>query len=83
MDTEAHRPKDLVTPGSGWEMLLQFGNTLLQDRVLFASNCASYFQPSDDLLTRVFAGVLMPHERCKHPACWTGTGEPSILIRVG
>ncbi len=53
--TEAHRPKYLATPGSGWEMLLQFGNTLLQDQVLFASNWASYFQPSDDVLKRVVA----------------------------
>jgi predicted TIM-barrel fold metal-dependent hydrolase len=55
IDTESHRPKYLATPGSGWEMLLQFGNTLLQDRVLFASNWASYFQPSDDVLKRVVA----------------------------
>lgn len=55
IDTESHRPKYLATPGSGWEMLLQFGNTLLQDRVLFASNWASYFQPSDDVLQRVIA----------------------------
>jgi predicted TIM-barrel fold metal-dependent hydrolase len=55
IDTEAHRPKYLATPGSGWEMLLRFGNTLLQDRVLFASNWASYFQPADDVLDRVVA----------------------------
>jgi predicted TIM-barrel fold metal-dependent hydrolase len=36
-------------------MLLQFGNTLLQDRVLFASNWASYFQPSPDVLKTVIA----------------------------
>jgi predicted TIM-barrel fold metal-dependent hydrolase len=51
--TEAHRPKHLATPGSGWEMLLPFGKALLQDWVLFASNWAAYFQPSDDVLTRV------------------------------
>ncbi len=55
IDTESHRPKYLATPGSGWEMLLQFGNTLLQDRVLFASNWASYFQPAPDVLKRVIA----------------------------
>jgi predicted TIM-barrel fold metal-dependent hydrolase len=55
IDTESHRPKYLATPGSGWEMLLQFGNTLLQDRVLFASNWASYFQPSPDVLKTVIA----------------------------
>lgn len=33
-DTAAHRPRHFATPGSGWEMLLQFGNTLLQDKVM-------------------------------------------------
>jgi uncharacterized protein len=33
-DTAAHRPRHFATPGSGWEMFLQFGNTLLQDKVM-------------------------------------------------
>ncbi|MCC6250384.1 MAG: amidohydrolase [Rubrivivax sp.] len=33
-DTAAHRPKYLATPGSGWEQFLQFGNTLLQDKIM-------------------------------------------------
>jgi predicted TIM-barrel fold metal-dependent hydrolase len=33
-DTAAHRPKYLAQPGSGWEQFLQFGNTLLQDKVM-------------------------------------------------
>ena len=37
IDTSSHRPKYLSTPGSGFEMLLQYGNTLLQDRILFGS----------------------------------------------
>jgi predicted TIM-barrel fold metal-dependent hydrolase len=37
IDFAAHRPKYLAKQGSGFEMLLQFGNTLLQDRILFAS----------------------------------------------
>ena len=37
IDTSSHRPKYLAVPGSGFEMLMQFGNTLLQDRVVFAS----------------------------------------------
>lgn len=34
MDTSAHRARYLGQAGSGWEMLLQFGNTLLQDKVM-------------------------------------------------
>jgi predicted TIM-barrel fold metal-dependent hydrolase len=37
IDTSSHRPKYLAMPGSGFEMLMQFGNTLLQDRIVFAS----------------------------------------------
>jgi len=38
IDFAAHRPKYLAQPGSGFEMLMQFGNTLLSDRILFASS---------------------------------------------
>ncbi|MEW6188071.1 MAG: amidohydrolase family protein [Thermodesulfobacteriota bacterium] len=38
IDLAAHRPKNVAKPGSGFEMLLQFGNNLLQDRILFASS---------------------------------------------
>lgn len=38
IDLAAHRPLHIPKPGSGFEMLLQFGNTLLQDRMLFASS---------------------------------------------
>jgi predicted TIM-barrel fold metal-dependent hydrolase len=31
-------PKYFGTPGSGWEPLMQYGNSLLQDQVLFATD---------------------------------------------
>jgi len=45
ISTAAHRPKYFATPGSGWEMLMQFGNTLLQDRIVFASSWWTYALP--------------------------------------
>ena len=33
-DTAAHRPRYLGQQGSGWEMFLQYGNSLLQDKVM-------------------------------------------------
>ncbi|MGH3401152.1 MAG: amidohydrolase family protein [Streptosporangiaceae bacterium] len=33
-DTAAHRPRHFATHGSGWEQFLQFGNTLLQDKIM-------------------------------------------------
>ena len=38
IDLAAHRPKYVKVPGSGFEMLLHFGNTVLQDKILFASS---------------------------------------------
>ena len=37
-------PKYLATPGSGWETLLQFGNSLLQNQVLFATDSMIPFE---------------------------------------
>jgi predicted TIM-barrel fold metal-dependent hydrolase len=34
VDTGAHRPKYLAAPGSGWEPLMRYGNTVLQDKVM-------------------------------------------------
>ncbi|MQA97917.1 MAG: amidohydrolase family protein [Streptosporangiales bacterium] len=34
VDTAAHRPRHFGTKGSGWEQFLQFGNTLLQDKIM-------------------------------------------------
>lgn len=38
LDISAYRPSHLARPGSGWEMLLHFGNTTIQDKVLFGSD---------------------------------------------
>lgn len=33
-DTAAHHPRYFAVGGSGWEMFMQFGNTLIQDKIL-------------------------------------------------
>jgi len=53
INTSAHRPKYLATPGSGWEMLMQFGNILLQDRIVFASGWANYLPYSEGVIKNV------------------------------
>lgn len=37
IDLASYMPRYLAKPGSGWEPLLHYGNTVLQDRILFAS----------------------------------------------
>ena len=55
IDTAAHRPKYLAAPGSGWEMLMRFGNSLLQDRVVFASGWRNYQMPIKDVVEEMKA----------------------------
>ena len=50
VDTSAHRARYLGQPGSGWEMLLQFGNTLIQDKVLVGLSAGLVGQPYETLI---------------------------------
>ncbi len=55
IDIASHLPKYLGMPGTGWEPLLRYGNSILQDRILFASTWlfmgASIKQLADDVRT--------------------------------
>ena len=55
LDTAAHRPRHFSTPGSGWEMLLQFGNTLIQDKVMVGVSWLTLSQPYETLIGEVLA----------------------------
>ena len=50
MDTSAHRGRYLGQPGSGWEMLMQFGNTLIQDKVLVGLSAGLVGQSYETLI---------------------------------
>ncbi|MGD9892768.1 MAG: amidohydrolase family protein [Dehalococcoidia bacterium] len=55
IDTAAHRPRHFATHGSGWEMLLQFGNTLIQDKVMVGLSWLTLSQPYETLIDEVMA----------------------------
>ncbi len=55
LDTSAHRAKYLGQPGSGWEMLMQFGNTLVQDKVLVGLSAGLVGQPHETLIQEYLA----------------------------
>ncbi len=50
LDTSAHRGRYLGQPGSGWEMLMQFGNTLIQDKVMVGLSAGLIGQPYETLI---------------------------------
>jgi predicted TIM-barrel fold metal-dependent hydrolase len=77
IDTAAHRPKYFATPGSGWEMLMQFGNTLLQDRVVFASGWRNYQMPIGDVVAEMRALPLKDQVKEK----WLYRNAASIFRR--
>jgi uncharacterized protein len=55
IDTSSHRPKYLAVQGSGFEMLMQFGNSLLQDRVVFASGAGDLGLPIGQIVAEMKA----------------------------
>jgi uncharacterized protein len=55
MDTSAHRARYLGQPGSGWEMLMQFGNTLIQDKVLVGLSAGLVGQSHEALIQEYLA----------------------------
>lgn len=49
-DTAAHRPRYLAQPGSGWEQFMQFGNTLLQDKIMVGLSRYLFGCPFEELI---------------------------------
>ena len=49
-DTASHRPRYFGQPGSGWEQFLQFGNTLLQDKIMVGLSWEAFGVPMETLV---------------------------------
>lgn len=59
-DTAAHRPRHFATHGSGWEQFLQFGNTLLQDKIMIGLSRDMFGVPFEALIDEYRALPLKP-----------------------
>jgi predicted TIM-barrel fold metal-dependent hydrolase len=75
VDLAAHRPAHIPKPGSGWEMMLQFGNTLLQDRMLFASSWMTLGMSLTEVVAEFDALPIRENVRPK----WMGGNAARIL----
>jgi predicted TIM-barrel fold metal-dependent hydrolase len=53
MDFSTFRPRYLGKRGSGWDMLLHFGNNVIQDKVLFGSDWLSMGIPIEQVIREV------------------------------
>lgn len=60
LELAAHRPKYFTAPGSGWEPLLRFGQTTIQDKILYGSGAFLIGRPVRALLDELRALPLRP-----------------------
>ncbi len=59
LELAAHRPKYFGLPGTGWEPLLRFGTTTIQDKVLFGTGWFLLGRPPE-MLVREFGDLPIP-----------------------
>ena len=78
IDPSGHRWKYLAAPGSGWEMLMRFGNSVLQDKVLFGTDWPLMPIGMREIAEEARALPLMPAVREK----WMG-GNATRLMGTG
>lgn len=60
LELAAHRPRYFTAPGTGWEPLLRFGQTTIQDKILFGSGAFLIGRPVRALLDEFRALPLRP-----------------------
>ncbi|MBI3782220.1 MAG: amidohydrolase [Deltaproteobacteria bacterium] len=60
LELAAHRPKYFTAPGAGWEPLLRYGQTTIQDKVLYGSGAFLIGRPPAELLAEFRALPIKP-----------------------
>jgi hypothetical protein len=60
LELGAHRPRYFTAPGAGWEPLLRYGQTTIQDKVLFASGAFLLGHSLPELLAEFRALPVRP-----------------------
>jgi predicted TIM-barrel fold metal-dependent hydrolase len=74
-DTASHRPRYFGVPGSGWELFLQFGNTLLQDKIMVGLSWEAFGLPMETLVEEYAALPLKDSVIDK----WLYKNAPALL----
>jgi len=79
LEVAAHRPKYFATPGTGWEPLLRFGQTTIQDKVLFGSGWFLLGRPPAVVLEEFRALPIKPEVMEK----WLWRNAQALLDQSG
>lgn len=77
IDVSAFRPKYLARPGSGWEPLLHYGNSVLQDQIVVGTDWLEFGVPPRQLFDEIRALPLRDHVKEK----WLG-GNARRIFRL-
>lgn len=60
LELAAHRPKYFIAPGAGWEPLLRYGQTTIQDKILWGSGAFLIGRPPAELVAELRALPIKP-----------------------
>ena len=60
LELAAHRPKYFTAPGAGWEPLLRYGQTTIQDKILYGSGAFLIGRSAAELLAEFRALPVKP-----------------------
>ncbi len=65
LELAAHRPKYFTVPAAGWEALLHYGQTTIQDKILYGTGAFLLGRRPADLLAELRAMPLRPEVKRK------------------
>ncbi|MCP5367522.1 MAG: amidohydrolase [Hyphomicrobiales bacterium] len=71
----AQSPKYMSKPGTGWDPLMVFGNSVLQDKVLFATDC---MLPAQRVVKELLEAPLKDSVKEK----WLGLNAQKLIERI-
>jgi predicted TIM-barrel fold metal-dependent hydrolase len=60
LELAAHRPKYFTAPGTGWEPLLRFGQSTIQDKILYGTGAFLLARQPAELVSEMRAVPLRP-----------------------
>jgi predicted TIM-barrel fold metal-dependent hydrolase len=83
LELAAHRPKYFTAPGAGWEPLLRYGQTTIQDKVLYGSGAFLIGRSQAELLAEFRAlpikAAVMEKWLWRNAAALLGLEQTSVL----
>jgi hypothetical protein len=65
LELAAHRPKYFTAPGAGWEPLLRYGQTTIQDKILYGTGAFLIGRPPAELVAEMMEVPIKPEVRGK------------------